>query len=61
MQLVKNNSIRYDHSLLEHEEEGSEARRLTQRACNSTLTLGDQQRLLTELEKCGDPLQVCVD
>ena len=33
----------YDHSLLEHEEGGTEARRLTQRACIMTLTLGDQQ------------------
>ena len=45
---------RYDHSLLEAEEEGCEARRLTQRACHSTLTLGEQQRLLAELDKAGD-------
>jgi len=49
----------YDHSMLEHEADECEARRLTQRACNSALTLGDQQRLLQELEKCSDPcLQV---
>ena len=48
----------YDHGLLQHEEEGSEARKLTSRACNMTLTLSDQQRLLAELDKCGDPLQV---
>jgi len=41
----------YDHSLLEQEEGGTEARQLTQRACKSTLTLGEQQRLLTELER----------
>jgi len=41
----------YDHSLLEQEEGGSEARQLTQRACKNTLTLNEQQRLLTELEK----------
>jgi len=46
----------YDHSLLEQEEGGTEARQLTQRACKHTLTLGEQQRLLTELEK--DPLVV---
>lgn len=45
---------RYDHSLLETEEEGCEARRLTQRACHSTLTLGEQQRLLAELDRAGD-------
>ena len=41
----------YDHSLLEHEEGGTEARRLTQRACIMTLTLGDQQvrQLLMDL------------
>jgi len=48
----------YDHSLLEHEEEGSEARRLTQRACKATLSLGEQQRLLGELERSPDPLVV---
>merc|ERR1712110_1045487 len=36
---------------LEQEEGGTEARQLTQRACKSTLTLGEQQRLLTELER----------
>merc|ERR1719505_2199 len=41
----------YDHSLLEQEEGGSEARQLTQRACKNTLTLNEQQRLLAELEK----------
>jgi len=46
----------YDHSLLEQEEGGTEARQLTQRACKHTLTLGEQQRLLNELEK--DPLVV---
>lgn len=47
----------YDHSLLEHEEEGgTEARRLTQRACKSILTLGEQQRLLGELDR--DPMVV---
>eukprot|EP00090_Calanus_glacialis_P004550 TRINITY_DN13405_c0_g1_i1.p1 TRINITY_DN13405_c0_g1~~TRINITY_DN13405_c0_g1_i1.p1 ORF type:complete len:458 (-),score=152.22 TRINITY_DN13405_c0_g1_i1:124-1497(-) len=48
----------YDHSLLEHEEDGTEAKKLTQRACKSTLTLGDQQRLLSELERSSDPLVV---
>eukprot|EP00092_Neocalanus_flemingeri_P017345 GFUD01018760.1.p1 GENE.GFUD01018760.1~~GFUD01018760.1.p1 ORF type:complete len:458 (-),score=135.45 GFUD01018760.1:108-1481(-) len=48
----------YDHSLLEHEEDGTEAKKLTQRACKSTLTLGEQQRLLSELEKSSDPLVV---
>lgn len=44
----------YDHSLLEDQEDGCEARRLTQRACHSTLTLGEQQLLLAELDKAGD-------
>jgi len=48
----------YDHSLLEHEEDGTEAKKLTQRACKSTLTLGEQQRLLSELERSSDPLVV---
>merc|ERR1712098_491246 len=30
----------------------------TQRACKSTLTLGEQQRLLSELERSTDPLVV---
>jgi len=42
----------YDHSLLEKEEEGgTEAMRLTQRACKSTLTLSEQQRLLAQLDR----------
>merc|ERR1712233_40063 len=32
--------------------------KLTQRACKSTLTLGEQQRLLSELERSTDPLVV---
>ena len=47
-------SYEYDHSLLEAEEEGCEARRLTQRACHSTLGLGEQQRLLAELDTTAD-------
>ena len=59
-------ALRFPFSLLEQEEGGTEARQLTQRACKvdhaidfkliltpqqSTLTLGEQQRLLTELER----------
>ena len=51
-------SYEYDHSLLEHQGEGCEAKRLTQRAAQSTLTLGEQQRLLGHLERSEEPLVV---
>lgn len=51
----------YDHGLLQcDQEQGTEARRLTSRACNMTLTLSDQQRLLAQLEQAAaeQPLSV---
>jgi len=51
-------SYEYDHSLLEHQGEGCEAKRLTQRAAQFTLTLGEQQRLLGHLESSEEPLVV---
>ena len=51
-------TFEYDHSLLENEEDGTEAKKLTQRACKSTLTLGEQQRLLSDLDRSSDPLVV---
>ena len=52
-------SYEYDHSLLEHQlDTGCEAARLTQRAAQSTLTLGEQQRLLAHLDRAEEPLVV---
>lgn len=51
-------SYEYDHSLLEHQDSGCEAARLTQRAAQSTLTLGEQQRLLSHLDRAEEPLVV---
>jgi len=45
-------TLEYEDSLLDAEEEGgTEAMRLTQRACKSTLTLNEQQRLLQQLDR----------
>ncbi|XP_023342997.1 CCR4-NOT transcription complex subunit 11 [Eurytemora carolleeae] len=41
----------YDITMLENEDIGSEAKKLTCRACKNILTLGDQQKLLLELER----------
>ena len=51
-------SYEYDHSLLEHQDTGCEAARLTLRAAQSTLTLGEQQRLLAHLDRAEEPLVV---
>merc|ERR1719187_1442382 len=41
----------YDTSMLESDGGGTESRTLTWRACKATLTLSEQQRLLSELER----------
>jgi len=43
----------YDTTMLEGQETGSEAKKLTLRACKTSLSLSEQQKLLSELE--GDP------
>jgi len=44
-------SYEYDASMLDNDEIGSEAKKLTCRACKIILTLAEQQRLLSELER----------
>jgi len=44
-------SYEYDTSMLDKDQIGSEAKKLTARACKNTLPLSEQQRLLMELER----------